>query len=56
MEVQDILHQWVNLAGKIILFVLENGRNIYIPVENTKEIYCMSEISLNTKLLDFCLK
>lgn len=31
----------------------KNGRNIYIPVENTKEIYCMSEVSINTKLLDF---
>lgn len=31
----------------------KNGKNVYIPVENTREIYCMSEISLNTKLLDF---
>ena len=31
----------------------KNGRNVYIPVENTKEVYCMSEVSLNTKLLDF---
>lgn len=31
----------------------KNGKNIYIPVENTREIYCMSEISINTKLLDF---
>lgn len=31
----------------------KNNKNIYIPVENTKEIYCMSEISINTKLLDF---
>jgi CRISPR-associated protein Cas1 len=31
----------------------KNGKNVYIPVENTKEIYCMSEVSLNTKLLDF---
>ena len=30
-----------------------NGRNKYIPVENTSEIYCLNEISLNTKLLDF---
>lgn len=31
----------------------KDGRNVYIPVENTKEIYCLSEISINTKLLDF---
>ena len=31
----------------------KNGKNIYIPIENTKEIYCLNEISINTKLLDF---
>lgn len=31
----------------------KNNKNVYIPVENTKEIYCMSEISINTKILDF---
>ncbi|MGL5434448.1 MAG: type I-B CRISPR-associated endonuclease Cas1b [Lachnospiraceae bacterium] len=31
----------------------KDGKNIYIPIENTKEIYCMNEISINTKLLDF---
>lgn len=31
----------------------KNGKNVYIPVENTKEIYCLNEISINTKLLDF---
>lgn len=31
----------------------KNGKNVYIPVENTSEIYCLSEISINTKLLDF---
>ncbi|MBM7614501.1 type I-B CRISPR-associated endonuclease Cas1b [Alkaliphilus hydrothermalis] len=31
----------------------KDNRNVYIPVENTKEIFCMSEISINTKLLDF---
>lgn len=31
----------------------KDGKNIYIPIENTKEIYCLSEISINTKLLDF---
>ena len=31
----------------------KNGKNIYIPVEGTKEIYCLNEISINTKLLDF---
>ena len=31
----------------------KNNKNTYIPIENVKEIYCLSEISLNTKLLDF---
>lgn len=31
----------------------KDGKNIYIPIENTKEIYCMNEVSVNTKLLDF---
>lgn len=31
----------------------KNGRNVYIPVENTKEIYCFNEVGINTKLLDF---
>ena len=31
----------------------KNDKNVYIPVENTKEIYCMSEVSINSKLLDF---
>ena len=31
----------------------KEGKNVYIPVENTKEIYCLNEISINTKLLDF---
>ena len=28
-------------------------KNVYIPVENTKEIFCFNEVSINTKLLDF---
>lgn len=31
----------------------KDGKNVYIPVENTNEIYCLSEVSINTKLLDF---
>lgn len=31
----------------------KNGKNVYIPVENTKEIYCLNEVSMNSKLLDF---
>lgn len=31
----------------------KNQKNIYLPVENIKEIYCLNEVSLNTKLLDF---
>ena len=30
-----------------------DGKNVYIPVENTKEIFCFNEVSINTKLLDF---
>lgn len=32
----------------------KDGKNVYIPIENTKEIYCMNEVTVNTKLLDFC--
>ena len=31
----------------------KEGKNVYIPVENTKEIYCLNEVSINSKLLDF---
>lgn len=31
----------------------KNDKNIYIPVENTKEIYCFGEVSFNSRLLDF---
>ena len=31
----------------------KNDKNIYIPIENTKEIYCLNEVSINSKLLDF---
>ena len=31
----------------------KNVKNVYSPVENTKEIYCFNEVSINTKLLDF---
>lgn len=30
-----------------------DGKNVYIPIENTKEIYCLNEVTVNTKLLDF---
>jgi CRISPR-associated protein Cas1 len=30
-----------------------NERNVYLPVETIKEIYCLNEVSVNTKLLDF---
>ena len=35
-----------------LVFINENANN-YIPIENVREIYCMNEISINTKLLDF---
>lgn len=31
----------------------KDGKNVYIPIEGTKEIYCLNEVSINTKLLDF---
>ena len=31
----------------------KDGKNVDIPVENTKEIYCFNEVSINSKLLDF---
>lgn len=31
----------------------KNGKNVYIPVEGTKEIYCLNEVTINSKLLDF---
>lgn len=31
----------------------KNDKNVYIPIENTREIYCFSEVSINSKLLDF---
>lgn len=34
----------------------KNGKNVYIPVENTKEIYCFNEVSINSKLLDYLSK
>lgn len=34
----------------------KNGKNVYIPVENTTEIFCLNEVSLNSKLLDFLSK
>lgn len=31
----------------------KNGKNVYLPIEGIKEIYCLNEVSINTKLLDF---
>lgn len=36
-------------------FKNEQGNN-YIPIENIDEIYCLNEISFNTKLIDFLSK
>ena len=35
-----------------IAFINEKG-NFYIPIEDTRELYCMNEVSFNTKFLDF---
>lgn len=34
----------------------KNNKNVYIPIENTKEIYCLNEVTINSKLLDFLAK
>ena len=31
----------------------KEGKNTYIAIENIKELYCLNEISINSKLLDF---
>ncbi len=38
-----------------IAFSNEKG-NFYIPVEETRELYCLNEVSFNTKFLDFIAK
>ena len=38
-----------------IMFKNEKG-NFYIPIQDTKELYCMNEVSFNTKFLDFIAK
>lgn len=38
-----------------IAFINEKG-NFYIPIEDTREIYCLNEVSFNTKFLDFVAK
>ncbi len=38
-----------------IMFKNEKGNN-YLPIEDVKELYCMNEVSLNTKFLDFVSK
>ena len=38
-----------------IAFKNEKG-TVYLPIEDTRELYCMNEVSLNTKFLDFISK
>ncbi len=38
-----------------IAFKNEKGM-VYLPIEDTRELYCMNEVSLNTKFLDFISK
>lgn len=38
-----------------IAFRNEKG-NFYIPIQDTRELYCMNEVSFNTKFLDFISK
>lgn len=34
----------------------KNDKNVYIPVENTKEIFCLNEVQLNSSFLSFVSK
>ncbi len=53
--------RYISVTGELkrkdnsLLFRNAKGLN-HIPIENTREIYCMNEISINTKLLDFIAK
>jgi CRISPR-associated protein Cas1 len=38
-----------------IAFKNEKG-TVYLPIEDTRELYCMNEVSINTKFLDFISK
>ena len=38
-----------------IVFKSEKGNN-YLPIEDTRELYCMNEVTVNTKFLDFIAK
>lgn len=38
-----------------IAFKNEKG-SVYLPIKDTREIYCMNEVSLNTRFLDFISK
>ncbi len=38
-----------------IAFRNEKG-SLYIPIEDTRELYCLAEVSMNTKFLDFIAK
>jgi len=38
-----------------IAFKNQKG-SLYLPVEETREIYCLNEVSFNTKFLDFAAK
>lgn len=39
-----------------IVFRNEKIGNQYLPIQDTREIYCMNEVSFNTKFLDFISK
>ena len=39
-----------------ILFLKNGGGRKYIPIENARELYCLSEVSFNSKFLSFIAK
>lgn len=50
--------RYISSMGELIrkdnsLCFRNENKNIYIPIENTREIYCLNEITINSKLLDF---
>ncbi|MDT8719410.1 type I-B CRISPR-associated endonuclease Cas1 [Clostridium sp. 19966] len=45
------------LSRKDNSIVFRNAKgNIYLPIEATRELYCLGEVSFNTKFLDFIAK
>ncbi len=54
METKYIMNKGtLSRKDNSICFRNEKEKNNYIPIEGIKTIYCLDEVSLNTKLIDF---